>query len=94
MEMPLAEGGNQKWIFKNEDNLRGLRDNIKHPKICFTWALGGSKKEKGVDNAFDEIMAENLLILKKEMVFQVQEVQISKDEHRKQQNSVKQLSLN
>ena len=39
-------------------------------------------------------MAENLLILKKEMVFQVQEVQISKDEHRKQQNSVKQLSLN
>ena len=64
MEMPLAEGGNQKWIFKNEDNLRGLRDNIKHPKICFTWALGGSKKEKGVDNAFDEIMAENFLNLK------------------------------
>jgi hypothetical protein len=40
-------------------------------------------------------MAENLLILKKETVFQVQEVQISKeDEHRKQQNSVKQLSFN
>ena len=40
-------------------------------------------------------MAENLLILKKETVFQVQEVQISKeDKHRKQQNSVKQLSLN
>ena len=65
MEIPLSEGGNKKWIFKNEDNLRGLRDNIKHPKIYFTWVRGGSKKEKGVDNVFDEIMAENFLNLKK-----------------------------
>ena len=65
MEIPLSEEGNEKWIFKNEDNIRGLRDNIKYPKICFTWALGGSKREKTVNNIFDEIMAENFLNLKK-----------------------------
>lgn len=65
METPLSEEGNEKWSFKNEDNIRVLRDNIKHPKICFTWALGGSKREKRVDNVFDEILAENFLNLKR-----------------------------
>ena len=47
---------------KNEAN---LRDNIKCTNICIV-RVPGEKREKGIENVFNEIMAENFPNLKKE----------------------------
>ena len=49
---------------KNESNIRDLWDNIKHVGPC-TIAIPEEEKEKGIENIFEEIMAENFANLKK-----------------------------
>ena len=64
----------KKRIKRNEDNLRNLWDNVKHPKI---WLIGvpEEEKDKGYEKILEEIIVENFPKTGKEIVTQVQETQ-------------------
>ena len=49
----------------NESNIRNLWNNIKHANLSITGIPEG-KKEKGDQNVFEEVIAENFPNLKKE----------------------------
>ena len=49
---------------KHESNIRDLWDNIKQANICIIGIPEGEEKEKGIENIFEEIMAENFPNLK------------------------------
>ena len=60
---------------RTEDSLRDLWDNTKCTNI---WIIGVPEKEekkKGFEKIFEEIIVENFLNMKKEIVYQVQEAQ-------------------
>ena len=59
---------------KHESNIRDLWDNIKHPNLCIIGIPEGEEKEKGIENIFEEIMAENFPNLKKTDI-KIQEAQ-------------------
>ena len=44
---------------KHESNIRDLWDNIKWANLCIIGIPEGEGKEKGIENIFEEIMAEN-----------------------------------
>ena len=50
----------------NESNIRDLLDNIKHVNLGIIGIPEGEEREKGTENVFEEIMAENLQKKKKE----------------------------
>ena len=60
---------------KNEKNWRqrDLWDNIKHVNICIIGDLEGEKRKKAHEKIFEEILAENVLNMGKEIVNQVEE---------------------
>ena len=49
---------------KHESNIRDLWDNIKQANLCIIGIPEGKEKEKGIENIFEEIMAENFPNLK------------------------------
>ena len=55
--------------------MRILRDNIKHINIHIIGVPEGEERDKGAENLFEEIMAENFLNLWNEADIQVQEAQ-------------------
>ena len=59
---------------RNEDNLRDLWDNVKHPNI---WIIGVPEedKKKGHEKILEEIIVENFPKMGKEIATQVQETQ-------------------
>ena len=59
----------------NYDCLTDLSHNIKHTNTHIIGVSEGEEREKRVENLFDEIMAENILNLKKETDIQFQEAQ-------------------
>ena len=72
---------------KNEDSQRDLWDNIKHINIYISEVQEAEEKQKGPKKIFEEIIAENLPNMGKEIVNQVQEAQSlrkdkPKEEHR------------
>ena len=75
VEINATEGNTEKRMKRNEDSLRDLWDNIKHP----TFTLSGYQKEKGErkdpEKIFEEIIAENFPNMGKEIVNQVQGAQ-------------------
>ena len=60
---------------RNEDSLRDLWDNIKCTNILIIGFPEGEEKEKAPEKIFEEIIAENILNMGKEIVNQVQEAQ-------------------
>ena len=75
VKMSEAEMKKGKKIKRNEDNLRDLCDNIKHPNI---WIIGVSDEEdkkKGNEKILEEIIVENFPKMGKEIAPQVQETQ-------------------
>ena len=74
MEITQSEQQKGKQIFKNENSLRDLWDNIKHNNIHIIGVPEGEEREKRVENVFDEITAENLPNLTKDTDIQVQEL--------------------
>ena len=62
--MPNKNSKKKNKIKKWEQFKRSL-DNIKHTNTCTIGVLEGEEREKGVENVFNEIMAERVLILKK-----------------------------
>ena len=75
VEVAQLEDQKEKRIKKNEDSIRDLWDNIKHTNIRISGVPDGEEKEKGTENLFEEIMAENFSNLAKETDIQVQEAQ-------------------
>ena len=59
---------------KYESNVRDLWNNIKWANLCIMGIPEGEEKEKGFENIFEEIMAENFPNLK-ETVIKIQETQ-------------------
>ena len=49
-----------------------LWDNIKHTNICVIGVPEGEERDKGVENLFEEIIAENFHNLRKETDIQTQ----------------------
>ena len=60
---------------KNKSNTRDLWANIKWVSLCIIGIPEGEEREKGIENVFEEIMAENFPNLKKETDIQIQEAQ-------------------
>ena len=65
----------KKKIKRNEDNLRDLWDNVKHPNIRITGVPEEEDKKKGHEKILEEIMVENFPKMGKEIATQVQETQ-------------------
>ena len=64
----------EKRIKRNEDNIRDLWDNVKHPNI---WIIGVPEEDKKKDDEkiLEEIIVENFPKMGKEIATQVQETQ-------------------
>ena len=67
-------GKNKKRIKRNEDNLRDLWDNVKHPNIQII-GVPEEDKKKGDEKILEEIIVENFPKMEKEIVTKVQETQ-------------------
>ena len=73
MEVAQLEDQKEKRIKKNEDSIRDRWDHIKRTNIRIIGVPEGEEREKGAENLFEEIMAENFPNLAKETDIQVQE---------------------
>ena len=65
----------KKRIKRNEDNLRDLWNNVKHPNIRIIDVPKEEDKKKGNEKIFEEIIVENFPKMGKEIATQVQETQ-------------------
>ena len=74
VEINESERKKEKWIKRNEDNLRDLQDNMKCSNI---WIIGVPEEDKKKDHEkiLEEIIVENFLKMGKEIITQVQETQ-------------------
>ena len=70
-----AEHQKEKKILNHEERLSDLWDNIKYNNIHVIGVPEGKESEQGIEDLFEEIMAENFPNLVKEKVTQVQEAQ-------------------
>ena len=80
MEITVAEQNIEKQMKRNEDSLRDLWDNIKCTNILIIGFPEGEEKEKAPEKIFEEIIAENILNMGKEIVNQVQEAQSARQD--------------
>ena len=64
--MEITQEGQQteNQMTKHESNIRDLWDNMKQANLCTIGIPEGEEKEKGIENIFEEIMAENFPNLK------------------------------
>ena len=74
VEINEAERKKEKRIKRNEDNLRDLWYNVKHPNIRII-GVPEEDKKKGHEKILEEIIAENMPKMGKEIASQVQETQ-------------------
>ena len=56
---------------RNEDSLRDLWNNIKHINIHIIGVPEGEEREKGPEKIFEELISENFLNTRKQIVNQV-----------------------
>ena len=74
VEMNEAERKKEKRIKRNEDNLRDLWDNVKHPNIRIIGVPEDDKK-KGYEKIIEQIIVENAPKMGKEIAILVQQIQ-------------------
>ena len=75
VEINEAERKKEKWIKRDEDNLRDLWDNVKCPNIQIIGVPEEEDKKKDHEKILEEIIVENFPTMGKEIVIQVQETQ-------------------
>ena len=75
VEINEAERKKEKRIKINEENLRDLWDNVKHPNIWIIGVPEEKDKKKGHKKILEEIIIENFPKMGKEIATQVQETQ-------------------
>ena len=71
-------GKKEKRMRRNEDNLRDLWDNFKHPNIRIIGVPEEEDQKKGHEKILEEIIVENFPKMGKEIATQVQETQSPK----------------
>ena len=64
MEITQSGQPTENQMKKHEGNIRDLWDNIKWADLCIIGIPEGKEKEKGIENIFEEIMADNFPNLK------------------------------
>ena len=74
VEINESERKKEKWIKRNEDNLRELQDSVKPPNIRIIGIQEEDKKEDH-EKILEEIIVENFPKMGKEIITQVQETQ-------------------
>ena len=76
VEINESKRKKEKWIKRNEDNLRDLWDNVKCPNI---WIIGVSEEDKKKDHEkiLEEIIVENFPKMGKEIITQVKKLRES-----------------
>ena len=88
----MDKGGNHchrtEYRDKNEKkgNLRDLWDNIKCMNICIIGVPEGEKREKGPEKIYEELIGENLSNMGREIVYQVQEAESSRQNKPKEEH--------
>ena len=82
----------KKRIKRNEENLRDLWDNVKHPNIR-TIGFPEEDKKKGHEKILEEIIVENFPKMRKEIVTQVQETQRVPNRINPRQNTTRQIII-
>ena len=70
-----AETKKEKRILKNEDNIRDVSVNVKHPNIRIIGVTEEEGKKKGRKKILKDIIAENFPKMGKKIVTRVQETQ-------------------
>ena len=75
VEINEAERKKEQRIKRNEDNLRDLWDNVKHPNIQIIGVPEEEDKKKGREKILEEIIVENFPKMGKEIATEVQETQ-------------------
>ena len=70
VEITATEQNIEKRMKRNEDSLRDLWDNIKCTNIHIIGVPEGEEREKGPEKIFEEIIAENFLNKRKQIVNQ------------------------
>ena len=75
LEINEAERKKEKRIKRNEDNLRDLWDNVKHPNIRIIGVSEEEDKKKHHEKILEEIIVESSPKMGKEIITQVQETQ-------------------
>ena len=73
-------GRKENRIKRNEDNLRDLWDNVKHPSIIIIGVPEEEDKKKDHEKILEEIIVENFLKMGKEIITEVQETQSPKQD--------------
>ena len=84
VEINEAERKKEKRIKRNEDNLRDFWDNVKRPNIRIIGVPEEEDKKKGHEKILEEIIAENVPKMGKEIATQVQETESPSPESPKQ----------
>ena len=85
--METTEAEQKKRMKRNEDSLRDLWDNIKYTSFLIIGVPEREEREKGAENIFEDILAENFPNLGKETDIQVQEVESPKQDQRKEDHT-------
>jgi len=75
VEINETERKKEKWIKRNEDNLRDLRDNVKCPNIRIMGVPEEEDKNKDPEKILEETIVENFPKIGNEIISQVQETQ-------------------
>ena len=75
VEINEAERKKEKRVKRNEDNLRDIWDNVKHPNIWIIGVAEEEDKKKDHEKILEEITAESFPKMGKEIITQVQEIQ-------------------
>ena len=78
---------------RNEDSLRDLRDSIKYMIIRIIWVPEGEEREKGAEEIFKDIIAEDFLNMGKEIINQVQEAQRISGRVNQRRNTLKHIVI-
>ena len=75
VEINESERKKEKWIKRNEDNLRDLQDSVKPPNIWIIGVPEEEDKKKDHEKILEEIIVENFPKMGKEIIIQVKETQ-------------------
>ena len=93
VEINETERKKGKQIKRNEDNLRDLWDNVKHPNIRIIRVPEEEVKKKDYEKILEEIIVENFSKMGKEIITQVQETQRVPNRINPRQNTPKHILI-
>ena len=93
--MEITQSGEQteRQMKKHKSNIRDLWDNIKQANLCIIGIPEGEEKEKGIENIFEEIMAENFPNLK-DTDIKIQEAQRAPNELNPNRPTLRHIVIN